>query len=132
MHSVFLIYIWLKNIYLFIFKILFIHMRERERHRQGEKQAPCRQPDGGTRSQVSSIRPWAESGAKLLSHLGCPTQKYLIKLVTWIPKSQRWKENVAIGIFNLFMVLLLRLIFKTFCYYKSNSLQKKVKNFKYL
>lgn len=41
------------------------------------------------------------------------TQKYLIKLVTWIIKNQRRKENVANGIFNLFIVLLLRLIFKT-------------------
>ena len=26
----------------------------------------------GTRSQVSRIRPWAEGGAKPLSHQGCP------------------------------------------------------------
>ena len=29
--------------------------------------APC-----GTRSQVSRITPWAEGGAKPLSHQGCP------------------------------------------------------------
>lgn len=35
------------------------------------------------------------------------------------------KKMLLIGIFNLFIVLLLGLIFKTFCYSKSNSLQKK-------
>ena len=29
--------------------------RERQRHRLREKQAPCREPDGGTRSWVSRI-----------------------------------------------------------------------------
>ena len=29
----------------------------------------------GTRSRVSRITPWAEGGAKLLSHPGCPAQK---------------------------------------------------------
>ena len=48
--------------------------RERQRHRQREKQAPCREPDVGLdpRSRVSRITPWAEGGAKLLSHPGCP------------------------------------------------------------
>ena len=45
--------------------------RERQRHRQREKQAPCREPHG-TRSRVSRIRPWAEVGAKPLSHPGLP------------------------------------------------------------
>lgn len=44
---------------------------------------------------------------------------------------------LLIGVFNLFIVLVLGLIFKTFCYYKSNSLQEKnrysqKKIFKYL
>ena len=50
--------------------------RERQRHRKKEKkekQAPRREPDvGGTRPRVSRITPWAEGGAKLLSHHGCP------------------------------------------------------------
>ena len=45
--------------------------RERQRHRQREKQAPGREPDvdwiPGPR-----IMPWTESGAKPLSHPGCP------------------------------------------------------------
>ena len=30
----------------------------------------------GTRSRVSRIRPWADSGAKPLSHPGCPREKF--------------------------------------------------------
>ena len=45
--------------------------RERQRHRQREKQAPCREPDVGLDPR-SPGSPWAEGGAKPLSHLGCP------------------------------------------------------------
>ena len=44
---------------------LFIHERERERERERGRARR------GTRSQVSRIRPWAECGAKPLSHPGC-------------------------------------------------------------
>ena len=44
----------------------------RERDRQREKQAPCREPDVGLDPAVSRITPWAEGGAKRLSHPGCP------------------------------------------------------------
>ena len=50
--------------------------RERQRHRQREKQALCREPDMG-HDPVSRIRPWAEGGAKPLSHPGCPSQEIL-------------------------------------------------------
>ena len=59
-------------------------MRETERGRDtgtGEKQAPCTEPDMGleprTRSRDSRIRPWAEGGAKPLSHRDCPGQRIL-------------------------------------------------------
>ena len=45
--------------------------RERQRPRQREKQA-----SGGTGSRVSRITPWAEGGAKLLSHWGCPILQF--------------------------------------------------------
>ena len=35
--------------------------RHKQRHKQREKQAPCREPDAG-------IMPWAEGGAKPMSH----------------------------------------------------------------
>ena len=59
---------------------LFIHERDTER-REAETQA---EGEAGatqgvqlrTRSQVSRIRPWAEGGAKPLSHLGCPIRLF--------------------------------------------------------
>ena len=36
----------------------------------------------GTRSQVSSIRPWAEGSAKPLSHLGCPDTDLFLSITT--------------------------------------------------
>ena len=47
--------------------------REREAETQAEGEAgPMQGAQYGTRSQVSRIRPWAEGGAKPLSHVGCP------------------------------------------------------------
>ena len=47
--------------------------REREAETQAEGEAGSMQgARSGTRFQVSRIRPWAEGGTKLLSHLGCP------------------------------------------------------------
>ena len=40
--------------------------------RQREKQAPCREPDMGLDPGSPRITPWAEGGAKPLSHPGCP------------------------------------------------------------
>ena len=48
-------------------------MRDPERHRQREKQAPHVETDGGTRSQDPRIMPWAEAGTQPLSHPGVPT-----------------------------------------------------------
>ena len=46
--------------------------RDREREREREREVGSMQgTQPGTRSQVSRITPWAEGGAKLLSHLGC-------------------------------------------------------------
>ena len=47
--------------------------REREAETQVEGEAGSMQgARRGTRSQVSRITPWAEGGAKPLSHPGCP------------------------------------------------------------
>ena len=57
------------------FKKDFLFMRdierERGRHRQREKQAPCRELDVGL-DPVSRTTPWAEGSAKPLSHPGIP------------------------------------------------------------
>ena len=51
--------------------------REREAETQAEGEAGSMQgARHGTQSRVSRIRPWAEGGAKPLSHLGCPKQLF--------------------------------------------------------
>ena len=44
---------------------------ERQRHRQREKRAPCREPHVGL-DPASGSRPGPKAGAKPLSHLGIP------------------------------------------------------------
>ena len=47
---------------------------ERQRHKQREKQAPCREPNVGLDPRSPGSRP---------GHLGCPKQKFLkLKIVT--------------------------------------------------
>ena len=59
--------------------------REREAETQAEGEAGSMQgARQGTRSWVSRITPWAEGGAKPLSHLGCPTQAFLVMMVEWL------------------------------------------------
>ena len=56
---------------------LFIHERytEREAEIQAEGEAGFMQgARHGTRSQNSRVTPWAEGGAKPLSHQGCPRE----------------------------------------------------------
>ena len=68
--------------------------REREREREAETETEAEGEAGsmqgaqcGTRSLVSRITPWAESGAKLLSHQGCPNKilKKNLKYVSFDP-----------------------------------------------
>ena len=63
---------------------LFIHERQRERGRDTQAEGEAGSMQGarcGTRSQVPRIRPWAEGGAKPLSHPGCP------KFLAWQVKT---------------------------------------------
>ena len=55
--------------------MLFIWERERQRHRQREKQAPCGEPDVGLdpRSQNLGFEPKADT--QLLSYPGVPVFK---------------------------------------------------------
>ena len=60
-------------------------MRDTEREREAETLAEgeagsMQEARCGTRSRISGITPWAEGGAKLLSHPGCPKETYLIGL----------------------------------------------------
>ena len=46
--------------------------REKERHRQREKQAPCWEPNAGLDSRSPGSCPWPQAGAQPLSHPGVP------------------------------------------------------------
>ena len=60
----------------FFFKILFIYswepQREGQRHRQWEKQAPCREPSEGLDPGIPGSCPEPKAGVKPLSHPGIP------------------------------------------------------------
>ena len=60
---------------LFCFKdfiYLFMRDRERQRHRQGEKQAPCKEPDVRLNPRTPESHPELEADAQSLSHPGIP------------------------------------------------------------
>ena len=46
--------------------------RARQRHRQREKQTPCRESDLGLNPRTPGSRPGLKADAQLLSHQGCP------------------------------------------------------------
>ena len=46
--------------------------REKPRHRQREKQAPCREPDVGLDPGSPGSLPGPKAGAQMLSHPGIP------------------------------------------------------------
>ena len=63
---------------LFFNKISFVYLfmrdteRERQGHRQKEKQAPCRKPDVGLDPGTPGSCPMPKAGSKLLSYPGIP------------------------------------------------------------
>ena len=65
-----------------IFKNLFIHERhrhaQRQRYRQWEKQASCREPNMGLDPGSPGSYPGLKAGAKPLSHPGIPLWQFLI------------------------------------------------------
>ena len=65
-----------KSVDLFILKILFIYSgethRERQRHRQREKQAPCMESDVGLDPRTLGSRPELTADAQPLNHVGAP------------------------------------------------------------
>ena len=70
-------------------------MRDTEKEREAETQAEgeagsVQGAQHGPRSPVSRIRPWAEGGAKPLSHPGCPTSILKKK-----KKKKRQIESIA-------------------------------------
>ena len=53
--------------------------RERQRHRQTEKQAPCREPDVGLNPGTPGSRPRPKAGAKPLGHPEIPIFLIVLK-----------------------------------------------------
>ena len=64
--------------------------RERQKHRQREKQAPRREPDALLGPGSPGSGPGPKAGAKLLSHPGCPHQKFLLPKDNAI---RRWTDS---------------------------------------
>ena len=52
---------------------------QRQRHRQREKKAPCREPDVGLEPRTSRSRPGPKASAKLLSCPGILNYLYYLK-----------------------------------------------------
>ena len=52
---------------------------ERQRHRQREKQAPCRKPDTGLNPKTPGSCPGPRAGAKPLSHPDTPLYVFNFK-----------------------------------------------------
>ena len=57
------------------FIYLFMRETERQRHRQKEKQAPCRKPDAGLDPGTPGSHPEPKADAQPLSHSGIPKSK---------------------------------------------------------
>ena len=65
----------------------------RQRHRQREKQAPCRESDAGLDLRIPGSCPGPKAGAQLLSHPGVPKSLMLnhlshigdTPLIAWSP-----------------------------------------------
>ena len=71
----FLAFYDLSTFFLKIF-YLFIHgetEKQRQRHRQGEKQAPCGKPHAGLNPRILGLWPEPKADAQPLSHPGAPT-----------------------------------------------------------
>ena len=56
----------------FIYSFMKDTERERQRHRQRVKQAPCRKPDVGLTTQTPASHPEPKADAQPLSHPGVP------------------------------------------------------------
>ena len=66
--------------------------REGQRHRQREKQAPCRDPDVGLDPGTPGSCPEPKAGTKLLSHPGIPSAPFFTDIGTSL-REGRWPEN---------------------------------------
>ena len=66
--------------------------RERQRHRQKEKQAPCREPDVGLDPRTVGSRPEPKAGTQPLSHPGVPEYSFFLRFYLFIHERHRERE----------------------------------------
>ena len=66
--------------------------RERQRHRQREKQAPCRKPDVGLDPGTQGSYPEPKADAQLLSHPGVPHGSILNPMTQFFMKRIKWSR----------------------------------------
>ena len=70
--------------FIYLFMIVTQWETERQRHRQREKQTPCREPDVGFNPRSPGSRPGPKAGAKPLRHPGIPIIIFLnAKVISW-------------------------------------------------
>ena len=67
--------------------------RERQRHRQREKQASCREPDSGLDPRTPGSLPKPKAGTKPLSHPGIPMQLVLTESQFFLSHKPFWKMS---------------------------------------
>ena len=87
-----------------VFLRLFIYLsmrdkRERQRHRQRGKKAPCREPDVGLNTGIPGSCPEPKADAQPLSHLGIPVTNFLRKIdnleyIDYLLQWQTWKSLI--------------------------------------
>ena len=73
----------MKHTIFFFFKILFIHERHTQKKAETQAEGDAGSMQGarrGTQPRDSRITPWAEGGAKPMSHLGCPDTGFRMQL----------------------------------------------------
>ena len=79
---------------------------ERQRHRQREKQAPCREPDVGLDPRSPGSGPGLKADTKPLSHRGCPmiffSKHHLKQYANASPKHKNISYFVTFQTFKIY------------------------------
>ena len=88
------------NLFIYFLKILFIYSRETQRqsqrHRQRDKQAPCREPNVGLDLRTPGSGPELKADAQPLSHPGVPKAIFL-NIASLIPPNNAALEGCVWG-----------------------------------
>ena len=80
---------------------------QRQRHRQREKQAPCKEPDVGLEPGNPGSHPEPKAGAQLLSHAGIPESLTVLPWFSTVENLYKYSlggvEGGGTGNFVLFL-----------------------------